>query len=58
MVDSGSDVVTVRQNILDDLDLELIGTIQSQGVHASKQKQLYKGIINIGGINIETEVRG
>ena len=33
MVDSGSDVVTARQEILDQLDLELIGTIQSRGVH-------------------------
>lgn len=56
MVDSGSDVVTVRQEILDMLDLELMGTIQSQGVHASKRKEIFKGIIRIGGVDVDTEV--
>ncbi|WAR11705.1 hypothetical protein MAR_025885 [Mya arenaria] len=36
MVDSGSDVVTMRQEVLDSLDLELIGPINSKGVHASR----------------------
>ncbi|XP_077983474.1 uncharacterized protein LOC144438292 [Glandiceps talaboti] len=56
MVDSGSDVVTVRQSILDQLDLELIGTIQSRGVHATVEKQLYKAVLGVGNFNIEIEV--
>ncbi|WAR11691.1 hypothetical protein MAR_025871 [Mya arenaria] len=40
MVDSGSDVVTMRQEVLDSLDLELIGPINSKGVHASRVKNL------------------
>ncbi|XP_070575213.1 uncharacterized protein [Ptychodera flava] len=56
MVDSGSDVVTVRQDILDQLDLELIGTIQSRGVHATVEKQLYRAVLGIGKFDIEIEV--
>ena len=56
MVDSGSDVVTARQEILDQLDLELIGTIQSRGVHTTVEKQLYKAILRIGKQEAEIEV--
>ena len=55
MVDSGSDVVTARQEILDQLDLELIGTIQSRGVHTTVEKQLYKAILRIGKQEAEIE---
>ena len=57
MVDSGSDVVTVREEVLHQLDLELLGTIQSRGVHATKQKQLYKAVLKIGDVDVEIEVR-
>ena len=57
MVDSGSDVVTVREEVLQQLDLELLGTIQSRGVHATKEKQLYKAMLKIGDVDIEIEVR-
>jgi hypothetical protein len=35
MIDSGSDVVTVREDVLETLDLELLGQIHSKGVHGS-----------------------
>nr|XP_002741570.1 PREDICTED: uncharacterized protein LOC100377597 [Saccoglossus kowalevskii] len=56
MVDSGSDVVTARQEVLDQLDLELIGSIESKGVHATVEKQLYKAVLGIGQIDISIEV--
>ncbi|KAK3603894.1 hypothetical protein CHS0354_042904 [Potamilus streckersoni] len=58
MVDSGSDVVTVRQELLDSMDLELIGPIQSRGVHASRRKNLYKAKMIIGEQELEIEVMG
>ncbi len=56
MVDSGSDVVTLREEVLQKLDLQLLGTIQSRGVHSTKQKQLYKAVLKIGDVEVETEV--
>ena len=56
MVDSGSDVVTVREEVLQQLNLELLGTIQSRGIHATKQKQLYKAVLRIGDVDVEIEV--
>ncbi|XP_053391793.1 uncharacterized protein LOC128554549, partial [Mercenaria mercenaria] len=58
MVDSGSDVVTLRQEVLDTMDLELIGPINSKGVHGSKVKNLYRANILIGNQAIEIEVMG
>ncbi len=57
MVDSGSDVVTVRESVLQQLHLELLGTIQSRGVHATKQKQLYRATLSVGDVQVEVEVR-
>ena len=56
MVDSGSDVVTLRQEALDSLDLELIGPIKSKGVHASRTKNLYRANMIIGNHTLEIEV--
>ncbi|XP_071816810.1 uncharacterized protein [Apostichopus japonicus] len=56
MVDSGSDVVTARQELLNKLDLELIGTIQSRGVHSTVEKQLYKAMLVIGSEKVEIEI--
>ena len=56
MVDSGSDVVTLREDVLDSLDLELIGPIKSQGVHASKTKNLYRANMIVGNQLLEIEV--
>lgn len=57
MVDSGSDVNTLKQEILNDLNLELIGTVQSHGIHASKQKDLYRALLVVGNVQIYTEVQ-
>lgn len=56
MVDSGSDVVTIRQSILDTLDLEILGKIHSKGVHGSKTTNLYKATLQIGTQQMEIEV--
>lgn len=56
MVDSGSDVVTIREETLQELNLELIGPIQSRGVHASKRKNLYKANLSLGTEDLEIEV--
>ncbi|XP_063443449.1 uncharacterized protein LOC134723836, partial [Mytilus trossulus] len=45
MIDSGSDVVTVREEVLKTLDLELLGQIHSKGVHGSKKTNLYKATL-------------
>jgi hypothetical protein len=57
MVDSGSDVATVTEADLHQLDLELLGTIKSRGVHSTKDKQLYRAKLLVGEEEIETEVR-
>ncbi|XP_064641222.1 uncharacterized protein LOC135496043 [Lineus longissimus] len=56
MVDSGSDVATITEADLDQLDLELLGTIKSRGVHSTKDKQLYRAKLLVGKEEIETEV--
>ena len=56
MVDSGSDVNTLREEVLEDLDLELIGTVQSKGIHASRRRSMYRVIVVIGNIRVDTEV--
>ncbi|XP_041375863.1 uncharacterized protein LOC121388550 [Gigantopelta aegis] len=58
MVDSGSDVTTLREEILQTLDLQLLGPIQSRGVHASCTKNLYKARLQIGTEVLEIEVMG
>jgi predicted aspartyl protease len=57
MIDSGSDVVTVREDVLETLDLELLGEIHSKGVHGSKKTNLYKATLRIGTQEMEIEVR-
>ena len=56
MVDSGSDVVTLREEVLDSLGLELIGPIKSKGVHASRTKNLYRANMVIGSHTLDIEV--
>jgi hypothetical protein len=53
MVDTGSDVTTLREEVLETLDLELLGPIQSKGVHASKTKNLYKAKLQIGNQELD-----
>lgn len=56
MVDSGSDVMTVRKEVLEKLDTELLGTIQSRGIHATRRKQLHRCRLQIGAVQLETDV--
>ena len=56
MVDSGSDVATVRHEILEKLDLEPIASIQSKGVHATIQTMMYKAKLQVGKEEVEVEV--
>lgn len=56
MIDSGSDVVTMQEEVLKTLDLELLGQIHSKGVHGSKKTNLYKATLRIGTQEMEIEV--
>ncbi|KAK2187961.1 hypothetical protein NP493_148g01039 [Ridgeia piscesae] len=56
MVDSGSDVMTVRKEVLETLDTEFLGTIQSRGIHATRRKQLHRCRLQIGAVQLETDV--
>jgi len=56
MVDSGSDVTTIKEEVLAGLNLELLGKIHSKGVHGSKTTNLYKAILCIGGQQLIIEV--
>ncbi|XP_078607553.1 uncharacterized protein LOC144879715 isoform X1 [Branchiostoma floridae x Branchiostoma japonicum] len=57
LVDSGSDVVTIKSEILDQLKLPKKGDpVQSKGVHATVKKQLHSGIMVIGSEEIHVEV--
>ncbi|XP_071172366.1 uncharacterized protein [Mytilus edulis] len=58
MIDSGSDVVTMQEEVLKTLDLELLGQIHSKGVHGSKKTNLYKATLRIGTQEMEIEVMG
>lgn len=56
MIDTGSDVTTIRQEVLDELGLEILGRIHSKGVHGSKTTNLYKAKLLIGNQEMEIEV--
>ncbi|XP_060079918.1 uncharacterized protein LOC132559324 [Ylistrum balloti] len=58
MIDSGSDVTTIREEVLENLDLELLGRIHSKGVHGSKSTNLYKAFLRIGNQELQIEVMG
>ncbi|OWF53494.1 uncharacterized protein LOC110446272 [Mizuhopecten yessoensis] len=58
MIDSGSDVTTIREEVLEGLDLELLGRIHSKGVHGSKSTNLYRAYLRIGNQELQIEVMG
>ncbi|XP_071090274.1 ankyrin repeat and SAM domain-containing protein 1A-like [Haliotis cracherodii] len=58
MVDSGSDVTTLHEDLLYTLNPELIGPINSKGVHSSRRKNLYRAKLTIGTQDLEIEVMG
>ncbi|CAL1545198.1 unnamed protein product, partial [Lymnaea stagnalis] len=58
MVDSGSDVSTVQEEILMSLDLELLGPIYSCGIHGGNHTNLYKACLKIGDEEMDIEIMG
>ncbi|CAI9737824.1 repeat and SAM domain-containing 1A [Octopus vulgaris] len=56
MVDSGSDVVTLRKDIVEKLDLKLLGHVRSKGVHVSMHKTLYEAKLKLGSVELKIEV--
>ena len=56
MVDSGSEVMTIQQDVLSRLGLQQLTTISSQGIHASRQRPLYAAKLKLGELTIDTEV--
>ncbi|XP_028391801.1 uncharacterized protein LOC114516499 [Dendronephthya gigantea] len=56
LVDTGSEVVTISENILPELDLEFLQTIKSKGIHKVEEKPLYRGVLLFGNKEIEVDV--
>jgi hypothetical protein len=56
MVDSGSDVSTLRESIIEELKLEAITTVRSCGAYGSQRTTMYKAHIILGDCLLETEV--
>ena len=56
MVDSGSDVVTCRPEMLHKLCARLMGKIESRGIHATVEKEIYRGYLQLGGQVVPVEV--
>ena len=57
LLDSGSDVVTLRHEIIEKLQLKAVGTVLQKGPIGERQQKLYKGFISIGHRQIQCEVR-
>ena len=57
IVDSGSDVVTVSESLIAELQLEYLRNIESRGAHAAVDKPLYNGVIKLGTEELRVEVR-
>ncbi|XP_076470297.1 uncharacterized protein LOC143300475 [Babylonia areolata] len=58
MVDSGSDVSTLREEVVQSLNLEPITTIRSFGAHGSARTTMYRAFLTIGDCKLEIEVIG
>jgi len=58
MVDSGSDVSTVQEATLKTLNLTLLGSVYSCGVHGGSHTNLYKARIAIGAQEMDIEIMG
>ena len=57
IVDSGSEVATLREDILKNLDLNFIGIcVNSVGIHAPEQKSIYSGRLRIGDRSLDVDV--
>ena len=56
MVDSGSDVSTVQEDTMKKLNLDLLGSVYSAGIHGGNHTNLYKACLSIGNQVMEIEV--
>ena len=56
MVDTGSEVVTIKEDILSHLDLTFLQNINSKGIHKVEEKPLYRGVLVMGRKEIEVDV--
>lgn len=55
MVDSGSDVSTLRDDIIQELKLEVIRQVTSCGVFGSQRTNMYRANLTIGDQTLEIE---
>jgi hypothetical protein len=56
MVDTGSEVVTIKEDILRTLNLQFLQNIKSKGIHKVEEKPLYRGVLVLGSKEIEVDV--
>ena len=56
LVDTASEVVTIDENILTELDLEFFQNVKSKGIHKVEEKPLYRGMLMLGNKEIEVDV--
>ncbi|KAL8615328.1 hypothetical protein ACOMHN_038067 [Nucella lapillus] len=56
MVDSGSDVCTLRRELIEPLQLESLSTVRSVGAHGSVRTTMYRAFIVLGDAKMEVEV--
>lgn len=56
IVDSGSDVVTATESLIQSLQLEYLRNVDSRGPYSTANKPLYRGILKLGTEEFEVEV--
>ncbi|KAI8791236.1 ankyrin repeat and sam domain-containing protein 1a [Biomphalaria glabrata] len=56
MVDSGSDVSTIQEDYMANLNLQLLGPIYSCGIHGGNHTNLYKARLKLGDQELDIEV--
>jgi hypothetical protein len=56
MVDTGSEIVTIKTEILEELNLNFVQTVKSKGIHKVEEKPLYRGVLLLGNKEIEVDV--
>ena len=55
-MDSGSDVVTAAESLIQSLQLEYLRNVDSRGPYSTANKPLYRGILKLGREEFEVEV--
>ena len=56
LFDTGSEVVTLKKEDIQELSLQQIYTVKSRGIHTTVRKPAYSAVIQIGEREIEAEV--